>query len=108
MTIADVIPRLSSFPSEAVIFAQKSGGHFQAGAEAAVLELDDAELLEQTSEIAGGRTNGLSYFLEVFIAREVAEAWETMRAEWRDSALTTVDAVIFYAENDAWPIAEVG
>jgi len=88
MTLRDVIARLDEFGADETIFAEAATPDARA---------------EVASEDA--RTD-LSYLLEVDLARAAIEVWQAWRPGETPTLESKLEAVIYYAENDAWlPVA---
>ncbi len=94
MTLADLMEQLDSLDDDLTIYAGKNPD-WSANSPAVVLpEPEDGGVPDEA--------RGMSYLLEVFLAQEVVQAW----SEWRDgrkpTAIDKCEAVIYYAENDAY------
>ena len=50
----------------------------------------------------GSEPHGSLYLLEVYLAREVLDVWRDWRGRREPSRQDAVDAVVYYAENDAY------
>lgn len=67
--------------------------------------MDAPATLIALSDVEGIGTNfeGLQYFLEIEVAREVLDVWK----QWRDGRIPTekekFEALTHYADNDAYP-----
>ena len=94
MKLLEVIQRLGEFDDELTIYAESDSGWSETSAAAVELEPEDGGLPPGTE--------GLEYFLEVDLAKQVIEVW----SQWRDgktpSASDACRAVIYYADNDAF------
>jgi hypothetical protein len=97
MTLSQVVQRLDSYDDELMIWARARTdlADLTPDTEAVVApELEDAEVWWEE--------RGLSYVLEVDLAKEAIEVWR----QWRDSAEPSAGqrcaAVIYYAVNDAF------
>lgn len=108
MKLHKVIESIESFPEDATIFAERINGEFLSESEVELYELTDEEMTKPIKEVAAIRAPGKDYFLEVFVAKEAMDGWQ----EYRQSEVITpkemTDVVIYYAENDAWPISDSG
>jgi hypothetical protein len=82
-TLGEVIAGLSAADDDLTIYAEEP---WTPRSRAVVAEEPDDGSLP-------GEAQGLRYFLEVFLGREVAEAYPT----------AAVEAVMYYAVNDAYP-----
>lgn len=94
MTLREILEDLDKISDEFVIYASKND-EWNLDSPAALVLLDDAA--EVDLHLAD-----LTYFLEIEIAKEVLEVWK----EWRDGREPTeserVEAVLYYANNDAY------
>ncbi len=108
MKLQEVIEAIESFPESATIFAERIKGEFQPESEAILFELTDEETSKPIKEVAAIRTPGKEYLLEVFIAKEAIEGWQNYREGNEVPSSELTDVVIFYAENDAWPMPDEG
>ncbi|HEY6871785.1 MAG TPA: hypothetical protein VI298_03545 [Geobacteraceae bacterium] len=108
MNLHEVIESIESFPEDATIFAERINGAFLPESEVELFELSDEEMTKPIKEVAAIRTPGKDYFLEVFVAKEAIEGWQDYRGGNEVSASELTDVVIFYAENDAWPMTDEG
>ncbi len=107
MTLREAIDRLAEWPKDATLFVERIRGGFLPESNADVLALDDADA-RPINEIAAERTPGKEYFLEVSIARDVIAGWRYNHAGQSPSLADSVAAIIYYAENDAYPAAFYG
>lgn len=102
MTLREAASQLDMLPRDATLFAERLAGAFVETSRVMVLELTDEELAGPITEFAARRTPGYEYFLEVSTACDVRRAWHEQ--EWiRAGAPELLDALVFYAENDAYP-----
>ena len=99
MTIQDVLVQLDGLPDDAVIYATRVDGQFQATSSAVALLLTEDELDMYTNEIARLKCPGFDYFLEVFIIKELVEA--LIQDNPSVSTARKAEVVIHYAEFDA-------
>ncbi len=94
MTLAELLEELDSLTDDLTIYAAKAPAWSAAAPATACLEFGDAE--------APGEAHGMSYLLEVPLAKEAVQVW----SEWRGGREPTVEdkceAVIYYAENDTY------
>jgi hypothetical protein len=94
VTLREAINQLEKLGDSLTIYATKAEVWDLDGPVALLQEEDTPELAEQPED--------LSYFLEVSIAKEVLEVW----SEWRNEALPSeaerLQAVVYYATNDAY------
>ncbi|MFC5201794.1 hypothetical protein [Streptomyces kaempferi] len=85
-TLLDLLQSLDEQPAEAVIYAAKP---WTAASDAAVAAFD-------------APPPNRPYLLEVVLAQDVLEVWSSWRDGARPNALEKCQAVIHYAEHDAY------
>ena len=94
MTLSNVAEQLDQLDNSHVIFAKRNSD-WSATSEAVVCVIPDDDSDPPEAE-------GFDYFLEVDLAKETVQVW----SEWRDGKQPTttekLDAMIYYAEYDAW------
>lgn len=94
MTLREILNDLEQISDELVIFASRNGG-WNLDERAALLLHEDAVEVDLHLE-------DLTYFLEVETAKEVLELWK----EWRNGQIPSedqrIEALIYYANNDAY------
>jgi hypothetical protein len=90
MTLSELLDKLDGQDDDATIFVDRSAP-LSAASTAVALNSD-----------TGSPPDGMSYLLEVYLAKEVLEVW----AKWRDgrqpSLMEKSRSVIWYAEHDAY------
>jgi hypothetical protein len=91
MTLRDVVARLDEVEDDETIFAESATPTAQA-----VVAVETADGSSPSSAV------GLRYLLEVPLAREAIEVWRAWRPGQTPSLEDKLEAVIFYAEHDAW------
>jgi len=91
VTLREVISRLHDFSDDETIYAEAASPTARA---VVAREPEDGA----TPEAA----QGLTYLLEVALAREAIEVWRRRRPARTPSLDDQVEAVTYYAENDAW------
>jgi hypothetical protein len=94
MTLREVVNDLEQLSDEMVIFAAK-GVTWQVDSPAVLVESGDMDSI-------GTHLEDLTYFLEVSIAKEVLEVWSKWRAGRVPTEQQRIEALIYYAENDAY------
>jgi hypothetical protein len=99
MTLDDVLSDLDSFPADGVIVAVKHGETFRADSEARVLSLDEEEQTLPVHRLAKLRAPGMSYVLEVDLAREVIDDQRTKRGR-TPTTDEAIEAIVFFVEED--------
>jgi hypothetical protein len=91
-TLRQIVRRLDEFDDDLTIYATKP---WSAESEAAVEREPEGGAFPKEAV-------GMDYLLEVFLAREVLQAWMS----WRQGRVPTEDesceALIYYAENDSY------
>ncbi|MFI6623078.1 hypothetical protein [Streptomyces sp. NPDC050528] len=85
-SLLDLLQSLEQQPAEAVIYAAKP---WTAASDAVAAAFD-------------APPHGLAYLLEVVLAQDVLEVWSSWRHGARPSPLEKCQAVIHYAEHDAY------
>lgn len=93
MDLREIINNVENISNELVIFATK-GNNWLVDAPAALVLASD---MEQVASL-----EGLVYFLEVETAKDVLEVWKHWRAGRDPSEAERIDALLFYADNDAF------
>ena len=101
MKLINLIENYSTLSDEGIVFAERVNGKFSGESEAVVIEMDEEELTQKTSEIAHKRAPGKEYFLEVFIIQNILEDWGSNNAKGIPLAEAALETIINYAENDA-------
>jgi hypothetical protein len=86
-SLADVLQQLGSFDDDETIFVAAA----PATAETPAFVAPE-----------GSEPPGSLYLLEVYLAREVLDVWRDWRGLSEPSRQDAVDAVVYYAENDAY------
>jgi hypothetical protein len=96
VTLGDLLAELDRLDPELTIFVDASPDDWTSASNAILLR-------EDVNDDDSRPPSGWHYFLEVFIAREVAQDW----AKYRERELSTaevVDVVMHYARWDAYPL----
>lgn len=92
-TLSKLLEKLDDFDDNSTIYAEKNP-KWSADSRAAIyLQTENGEITDAAKD--------LSYFLEVYIAKEVIELWKD-RCRRNPSTEDKCHAVIYYAENDAY------
>lgn len=94
MTLADLLERLDSLDDNLTIYAEKNPNWSATSAAVVCLEPESGDLPDTAS--------GMSYLLEVFLAKEVIQDWGGGRGGRGATPQDKCAAVIYYAENDAF------
>jgi hypothetical protein len=97
-TLANVVSQLDQMDDGDTIYAAKDP-HWRATSHA-VVALDSYD----GSEPPG--TSGFSYFLEVYLAKEIIDVWRNWRGGREPTLAQMCEALIFYATHDAYLPAE--
>jgi hypothetical protein len=108
MLLRELIRQIHTFPKEATVFAAQVAGRFTPESEALCLELTETESRAPIDEVAARRAPGKTYFLEIFVARDVLDGWKQMRGVTKLDADEATRVVLYYAEHDAWPAEGAG
>lgn len=91
MTLAEAIERLEEFDADQIIYVVNTTPVSEAVVD---YETDDGDV--------PASADGMRYLLEISLARDAIRVW----SEWREGRQPTLDekvqAVIYYAENDAF------
>ena len=103
MDLRELVSNLAHLSSDGTVFAEKIDGEFRPESRAVILEMTEEELKRPTAEVAQQRAPGTSYFLEVFIAREVIEGWQSNHSGKIPTIEQALESIIFYAVHDAYP-----
>jgi hypothetical protein len=88
LTLRDVVERLDTFGDDQTIYAESPTPSARA---AVATERDD-----------GSPAPGLEYLLEIAAAREAIDVWRAWRGGRQPSLDDKLEAVLYYARNDAW------
>jgi uncharacterized RDD family membrane protein YckC len=92
-TLSELLEKLDDFDDNSIIYAERNP-EWSADSRAAIYsQSENGEIIDASKD--------LSYFLEVYIAKEVIEMWED-RCRRNPSTEDKCYAVIYYAENDAY------
>ncbi len=98
-----MIEHIGTVSDTATVFAARIDGKFHPESQVAIVEMTDNKLKENISGVTQRKIPGKEYFLEVKIIREVLDGWIRNHINQIPSLKTMLDAVIYYAENDAYP-----
>lgn len=98
-----MVSNLAALPDEGTVFAEKINGTFRPESRAVIVEMTDEELKRPVADVALQRAPGTSYFLEVSIAREVLNGWQSNHSGTSPTTDQALESIIFYAEHDAYP-----
>jgi len=96
MDLKEIISNYSNVNEDLIVYAKKINEKFISTSEALLLELSEEELEMKTFEIEKTKCPGFSYFLEMFIIKEMMEDLENNK-----DIEEKVEIVIHYAEFDA-------
>jgi hypothetical protein len=88
VTLRDVIARLDEFSDDDTIYFEEAA--------------PDARAVVAAEPDDGSAPDGLSYLIEVDLAREAIDVWCEWRPGRTPSSADRVAAVTYYAEHDAW------
>jgi len=94
MTLGETLEQIHTFDEESFIFAERSP-NWSPSVRAEVVPIgDDPE--------ATPAPPGMEYFIEIYHALEVLEAWSLHRDGRKPTALEMVEAIAYYQEHDSW------
>lgn len=94
VTLREILNNLEQISDELVIYAGKNND-WDIDSPAALLLHEDAVEVDLHLE-------DLTYFLEIEIAKEVLEVWKEWHGGREPTESERVDAVLYYANNDAY------
>lgn len=94
MTLIELIERLDSIDDELTIYAEKNPDWSANSLAVVCPEPEEGGVPDEA--------RGMSYLLEVFLAKEVIEDMGEGRGGRGSTAQDKCEAVIYYAENDAY------
>ena len=94
MTLADLMEQLDSLDDDLTIYAEKNPDWSVNSLAVVLPEPDEGGVPDEA--------RGMSYLLEVFLAKEVVEVWSGGRAGRKPTVRDKCEAVIHYAEHDAY------
>ena len=94
MTLAELMTQLDGLDDDLTIYAEKSPDWSVDSLAVALPEPEEGGVPAEA--------RGMSYLLEVFLAKDVVEAWSGGRGGREPTAKERCDAVIYYAERDAY------
>jgi len=98
-TLATLVEALDDLDDELAIYASRQDGWRPDSPAVAIAATKNGALRAEAAE--------LSYFLEVPIAKEAIRVWSDWRGGAQPDTADRVEAVIYYAENDAYlPVQE--
>jgi hypothetical protein len=95
MTLIELIERIDSIDDELTIYAEKNPAWSANSLAVVCPEPEDGRGVPDAAR-------GMSYLLEVFLAKEVIEDWGEGRGGRGATAQDKCEAVIYYAEHDAY------
>jgi hypothetical protein len=95
MTLGEVLETIHSFDEESIIFAGRNAGNWSPSSRAEVIPIpDDPEDDPQKAR--------MEYFVEVYHALEVLEAWSLHRDGRKPTVNEMIEAIAYYQENDCY------
>ena len=94
MNLIEILNNINNLDDELVIYAVKNPNWEMSSPAIALPEPDINKLPSDLKE--------MSYFLEVDIVKEVLEVWSQWRNGQKPSNNEKFEAVVYYAENDAY------
>jgi hypothetical protein len=99
MNLKEIIANYSKINEDLVVYAKKVNERFLSSSEVVLLELTEEEQGMKTFEIEKVKCPGFTYFLEMFIIKEMMEDFENNNQ--KKEIEEKVEIVIHYAEFDA-------
>lgn len=94
MTLADLMGQLDSLDDDFTIYAEKNPEWSANSLAVACPEPEEGGVPAEA--------RGMSYLLEVFLSKDVVEVWSGGRGGRKPTAVDKCEAVIHYAEYDAY------
>jgi hypothetical protein len=105
MFLSKLLLNLDQLVQGGTLVAERIDGKFHNRSNAAVIELSGDDLGKPREEVLARLVPGMSYFLEVAVARDLLATWEKRRAKNPMSAHEVIAALIYYAENKTFPVS---
>ena len=99
MNLREIIADYSNLNEDLVVYAKKDNSKFLNSSEAILLDLTEEEKEMKVYEIEKAKCPGFTYFLEMFLIKELMEDLEN--SDTRKTLEEKIDHVIYYAEYDA-------
>ena len=94
MTLADLMEQLDSLADDLTIYAEKNPAWSEHSRGVVLPEPEEGGVPDEA--------RGMSYLLEVYLAKDVVEAWSGGRGGRKPTVKDKCEAVIYYAEHDAY------
>jgi len=94
MKLADLMEQLDSLDDALTIYAERNPDWSANSLAVALPEPEEGGVPDEAQ--------GMSYLLEVFLAKDVVQAWSGWRGGRKPSVKDKCEAVIYYAERDAY------
>jgi hypothetical protein len=95
MGLRKIITDYSDINDDLIVYAKKIDGRFQSSSQVVLLELTEDEKDMNTTDITEQKCPGFSYFMEVFLIKEIMQDFDIKDIEGK------IEAVIHYVEFDA-------
>jgi hypothetical protein len=95
MDLRKIITDCSDVNDDLIVYAKKIDGRFQSSSQVVLLELTEDEKDMNTTDITQQKCRGFSYFMEVFLIKEIMQDFDIKDIEKK------IEAVIHYVEFDA-------
>jgi len=102
MTLLDICKQLDDLDDDGVLYAELTDGEFTPASRATVVIIPSEEIEAPTAEIAARHCPGLSYCLEVSIAKNAIKVWSMWHNSAKPTAEQRAEAVCYKANYDAW------
>jgi len=94
-TLAEIIKDVENFDDDSLIYAEKNTT-WEMNSPASLIEVD------RYAEDDPEPPDNMTYFISVGTAKEVLEVWRRWREGKRPTEKERFEAIVFYAENDAY------
>ena len=103
MFLSKLLLNLEQLPQDGTLVAERIHGAFETRSNAAVVHLSNEDLEKPSEQVLSQLAPGMSYFLEVGVARDLLASWANRRAADPLSPHEIIQGLIYYAENKAFP-----
>jgi hypothetical protein len=94
MTLGEILEKIRTFDEASFIFAERAPDWTPSSRAEVVPIGDDPATTPEPP--------GMEYFIEIYHALEVLEAWSLHRDGRKPTTLEMVEAIAYYQEHDCW------